>query len=65
MRILLTGGSGMVGKNILEHPASRHHELLAPSSREMKMPQLFAPNILSAKTIHCPPGEIAPKPALF
>ncbi|MBL7689779.1 MAG: GDP-L-fucose synthase [Bdellovibrionaceae bacterium] len=37
MRILLTGGSGMVGKNILEHPASRHHELLAPSSREMNL----------------------------
>lgn len=37
MRILLTGGSGMVGKNILEHPASRRHELLAPSSREMNL----------------------------
>ncbi len=37
MRILLTGGSGMVGKNILEHPASRAHELLAPSSREMNL----------------------------
>ena len=30
-----------------------------PSSREMKMPQLSAPNTLSAKTIHCPSGEIA------
>lgn len=31
-----------------------------PSSREMKIPQLFAPNTLSAKTIHCPSGETAP-----
>lgn len=31
MRILLTGGHGMVGRNILAHARARQHEFLAPS----------------------------------
>ncbi len=29
-RILITGGTGMVGHNLLEHPAAQDHECLAP-----------------------------------
>ena len=31
MKILLTGGSGMVGRNILEHDDKKCHSVLAPS----------------------------------
>lgn len=37
MRILLTGGRGMVGRNFLEHPAAVVHEILAPSSGELDL----------------------------
>lgn len=37
MRILLTGGSGMVGRNIQEHASAKKHSVLAPSSREMNL----------------------------
>lgn len=37
MRILLTGGGGMVGRNLLEHPAIGEFEILAPSSRELDL----------------------------
>lgn len=36
-RILLTGGSGMVGRNVLENPAFLKHEILAPSRRELDL----------------------------
>ena len=36
-RILITGGSGMVGRNLLEHPRLSQHELFAPSSRELDL----------------------------
>lgn len=36
-RILLTGGSGMVGGNLLEHPAIDEFELLAPRSSELDL----------------------------
>jgi GDP-L-fucose synthase len=36
-RILLTGGSGMVGRNILEHPNIREYEILAPRSCELNL----------------------------
>ena len=36
-KILLTGGGGMVGRNILEHPIIGKFELLAPSSRELDL----------------------------
>lgn len=37
MNILLTGGNGMVGKNILEHAAATGHTMLAPSSAELNL----------------------------
>lgn len=37
MKLLLTGGTGMVGRNVLEHPAARDHEILAPSHRELDL----------------------------
>ena len=38
-KILLTGGSGMVGRNIRDHPASATWEILAPSSRQLDLMQ--------------------------
>lgn len=37
MRILITGGNGMVGKNILEHQKATNYEILAPSSSELNL----------------------------
>lgn len=37
MRILLTGGSGLVGRNVLEHSKSCVHEILNPSSEELDL----------------------------
>jgi nucleoside-diphosphate-sugar epimerase len=37
MRILLTGGSGMVGKNILEYSKKEGYTFLAPSSKELNL----------------------------
>lgn len=37
MRILLTGGAGMVGRNVAEHPAMAGHELLAPRRAELDL----------------------------
>lgn len=37
MRILLTGGGGMVGRNLLEHPEIGEFEMLAPNSRELDL----------------------------
>jgi len=37
MRVLLTGGSGMVGRNILAHPLSAEFELLAPQHQELDL----------------------------
>lgn len=37
MRILLTGGSGMVGRNLLEHPALKDFECFAPPRRELDL----------------------------
>lgn len=36
-RILLTGGSGMVGRNFLEHPAMGEFDVLAPRSSELDL----------------------------
>nr|WP_321482399.1 GDP-L-fucose synthase [uncultured Cohaesibacter sp.] len=35
--LLLTGGSGMVGRNILEHPAASDWTILAPGSKELDL----------------------------
>ena len=37
MKILVTGGNGMVGRNILEHPKANQHTLLSPSSAELNL----------------------------
>lgn len=37
MRILLTGGGGMVGRNVLEHSAIGEYEVLAPRSSELDL----------------------------
>ena len=37
MKILLTGGSGMVGRNILEHEKIKSHDFIAPSSKELDL----------------------------
>lgn len=37
MRILLTGGGGMVGRNLLEHSAIGEFEVLAPRSSELDL----------------------------
>jgi nucleoside-diphosphate-sugar epimerase len=37
MRILITGGNGMVGKNILEHKKASNYEILAPSSSDLNL----------------------------
>ncbi|MBD9388309.1 GDP-L-fucose synthase [Agrobacterium sp. AGB01] len=36
-RVLVTGGSGMVGRNLLELLKASHHEVLAPSSSELDL----------------------------
>lgn len=36
--ILLTGGSGFIGRNILESFLSDKYHILAPSSRELNLP---------------------------
>ena len=37
IRILLTGGGGMVGRNLLEHSCISDFEIFAPSSRELDL----------------------------
>lgn len=44
MKVFLTGGSGMVGRNILEHPCSSKHQILAPSSAQL--------NLLNRDAVH-------------
>ena len=41
-RILLTGGGGMVGRNILEHPRAAQWEFVAPSSSELDLSDFAA-----------------------
>ena len=37
MKIFLSGGSGMVGKNIIHHPLASEHTLLAPPRKELDL----------------------------
>jgi nucleoside-diphosphate-sugar epimerase len=37
MKILLTGSRGMVGRNIIDHPATKNHEILSPTSTELNL----------------------------
>lgn len=41
-RILLTGGRGMVGQNILEHPAASKWEFVAPTSQQLDLTDFSA-----------------------
>lgn len=41
-RILLTGGRGMVGQNILEHPGADNWDLVAPTSKELDLTDFSA-----------------------
>lgn len=36
-RVLVTGGSGMVGRNLAEHPAASGYDILAPGSSELDL----------------------------
>lgn len=37
MRVFVTGGGGMVGRNIVEHAKAKGHTVLAPSRRELDL----------------------------
>lgn len=37
MKVFLTGGSGMVGKNFLEHPSSKMHDIVAPTKQDLNL----------------------------
>ncbi len=37
MKILLTGSSGFVGRNILEHPQRAHYDIVSPSRRDLNL----------------------------
>lgn len=37
MKLLITGASGMVGQNLIEHPDFQSHTLLRPSSKELNL----------------------------
>lgn len=41
-RLLVTGGHGMVGRNIVEHPAAQEWELLTPRSSELDLTDAVA-----------------------
>ena len=36
-KIFLTGGTGMVGRNILEHPSSKGYQFIAPTSQQLNL----------------------------
>ncbi|MES2686036.1 MAG: GDP-L-fucose synthase [Pseudomonadota bacterium] len=57
-RIFLTGGGGMVGRNILEHPLASQWDFVAPSSRELDLADFDATRRFLAEyrpdaVIHC------------
>ncbi len=37
MKILLTGGTGMCGRNILEHSSATNFQILSPKSNELNL----------------------------
>ena len=49
-RVLLTGGSGMVGRNLLEHPAIRNYEILAPRRTELDISDFAAVQLYISKS---------------
>lgn len=54
-RILLTGGSGMVGRNLLEHPGIDRFEVVAPSSSELDLRDF---NAVQAYLHDCQPDMV-------
>lgn len=52
LRILLTGASGMVGRNLLEHPALSEFEVLTPRSTELDLRNFD--EVRSYIEKHCP-----------
>lgn len=42
MKIFLTGGTGMVGRNVLEHPSAGSHEIYAPTRQEVDLENYVA-----------------------
>ena len=44
MKIFITGGGGLVGRNLLEHPEAAQYQILAPASKEL--------NLLSADAVN-------------
>jgi GDP-L-fucose synthase len=48
-KILLTGGSGLVGKNIREHPSADKWEILAPTRRDLDLTDLSSVSQLVKK----------------
>jgi GDP-L-fucose synthase len=57
-RVFLTGGGGMVGRNILEHPLAREWDFVAPGSRELNLADFdatrrFVAEVRPDAVIHC------------
>jgi len=54
MKILLTGGSGLLGKNLIRHLRVKGHEIIAPSSSELDITDpLFFTLFDCDLVIHC------------
>lgn len=58
MKVLLTGGTGMVGRNVMEHPAASAYQVIAPSSSELDlMDRVATTNFVCSQApdviIHC------------
>jgi len=57
-KLLITGGSGMVGQNILNHPFAKSWEIFAPSSNELNLAntlecEKYISNKMPNLIIHC------------
>lgn len=57
-RVFLTGGGGMVGRNILEHPLAGNWDFVAPGSRELNLADFeatrrFVADVRPDAVIHC------------
>lgn len=48
-RLLLTGGSGMVGRNVLDHPAAANWDIVAPRSADLDLTDRAAVDAYMAK----------------
>ena len=56
--VLLTGGTGMVGRNVLEHPAAASHQFVAPTRRQLDLTDFEATRaylreLRPAMVVHC------------